>query len=371
MATGFVYHERYMWHDTGSAASFVPAGGAVQPDQHAEEPETKRRIRNLLEVSGLLERLVPVKPVAASEEQILAVHERPYVETIRRLSQERGGQAGLNTFFSNGGYEIAALAAGGTIALLDAVVRGTVRNGYALVRPPGHHARPGEGMGFCIFGNAAIAIREMQRRHGLSRIAVVDWDAHHGNGSEEVFYEDPGVLTISLHQDNLFPIGSGGLESRGAGRGEGYNINVPLPPGSGRGAYLEAFRRVVLPALTRYRPELIVVTSGFDACGLDPLARQMLSSPVYREMTRLLLQAADALCAGRLAMTHEGGYSRAYTPFCGLAVMEELSGHATGVEDPFADYIGSFGGQALQPHQEAVIASAERLLDRLGADQDR
>lgn len=367
MSTGFVFNERCMWHDAGNAAAFVPSGGMVQPDQHAEEPETKRRIRNLLEVSGLLPKLTQIAATQADEEQILCVHDRDYVEAIARQSTEGGGVAGLNTFFSKDGYEIAKLAVGGCIALMDAVLEGGVSNGYALVRPPGHHARPAEGMGFCIFANAAIAIHVVRRKHQLSRIAVVDWDAHHGNGTEEIFYEDPGVLTISLHQDNLFPIGSGSMESRGRGRGKGYNINIPLPSGSGRGAYLAAFTRVVLPALRAYRPELIVVTSGFDASGIDPLARLMLNSSTYRELTRLLMQEAADLCGGRIAMTHEGGYSRAYAPFCGLAVIETLAGQQTSVQDPFDEYIGSFGGQDLQPHQDAVIARAEQLLSGLGS----
>lgn len=365
MATGFAFHERCMWHDAGNSALFVPAGGAVQPDQHAEEPETKRRIRNLLEVSGLLGELTVIKVEAASCDQVLRVHTREYVERIRAQSEAMGGMAGANTFFSTDGYEIALLSAGGCIATLDAVLRGDIRNGYSLTRPPGHHARPSEGMGFCIFANAAIAIREMQRKHNLEKIAVVDWDAHHGNGTEEIFYDDPSVLTISLHQDNLFPIDSGGMDSRGRGRGEGYNINVPLPPGSGIGAYHACFDRVVLPALSAYRPQLIVVTSGFDACGLDPLARLMLNSNAYRLLTRKLMMAADDLCGGRIAMTHEGGYSRAYAPFCGLAVMETLAGRKTGVVDPFNDYIASFGAQSLQPHQDALIKMAERLIDRL------
>lgn len=365
MPTGFVFHERCMWHDAGNAAAFVPSGGPVQPDQHAEEPETKRRIRNLLDVSGLLGKLVTIPAVQVDEAQILRVHDRDYVASIARQSASGGGTAGLNTFFAADGYEIARLAAGGCVELMDAVVTGRVTNGYALVRPPGHHARPTEGMGFCLLANAAIAIREMQQRHKLARIAVVDWDAHHGNGTEEIFYEDPGVLTISLHQDNLFPIDSGGLDKNGSGAGLGYNINVPLPAGTGRGGYVAAFRRVVLPALRAYRPDLIVVTSGFDASGLDPLARQMLNSSAYRDMTGMLMEAAAELCGGRIAMTHEGGYSRAYAPFCGLAVMETLSGQRTGAEDPFDAYIGSFGGQDLQPHQDAVIARAELLLGRL------
>lgn len=365
MGTGFVFHERCMWHDAGNAASFVPSGGAVQPDQHAEEPETKRRIRNLVEVSGLLPRLTAITAEPIEKEIILRVHGRDYVDSIEDQSRRFGGSAGINTFFSSDGYDIARLSAGGCLALMDAVVRGEVSNGYSLTRPPGHHARSNEGMGFCLFANAAIAIRDIQARHRLSRIAVVDWDAHHGNGTEEIFYSDPSVLTISLHQDNLFPLGTGAMKDRGEGPGEGYNINVPLPPGSGSGAYYAAFERVVLPALHAYRPELIVVTSGFDASGLDPLARLMLHSEAYRALTRRLVEAAADICNGRIAMTHEGGYSRAYAPFCGLAVLETLSGFRTDVVDPFDDYIASFAGQSLQPHQDAVIQQARTLLDRL------
>ena len=365
MATGIVFHERCMWHDAGNSASFVPSGGYVQPDHHVEDPETKRRIRNLLEVAGLMPDLVPIPTVPIDKDSVLRVHGRAYVESIISQSRNLGGTAGVNTFFSRDGYDIARLSAGGCVALMEAVVKGEVANGYSLVRPPGHHARPDEGMGFCIFANAAIAIKEIQARHRLAKIAVVDWDAHHGNGTEEIFYSDPSVLTISIHQDNLFPIGTGAMGDRGEGAGEGYNINIPLPPGSGVGAYLATFDQVVIPALRAYRPELIVVTSGFDASGLDPLARLMLNSEAYRSLAERLKLTADELCGGRLAMTHEGGYSRAYAPFCGLAVFEALSGTRTDVVDPFNEYIGSFAGQDLQPHQESVIRQARELLSAL------
>src|SRR5262249_52769719 len=152
------------------------------------------------------------------------------------------------------------------------------------------------------------------------RVATVDWDVHHGNGTQAIFYDDPSVLTISLHQDNLFPAASGGIAENGTGPGEGFNINVPLPPGSGPGAYVAAFERVVLPALRRFKPELIVVPSGFDAGGVDPLGRMMMSAGGFRELTALLMAVAKELCGGRIVMTHEGGYSEMYAPYCGLAV---------------------------------------------------
>ena len=365
MTTGFVFHELYMWHNTQNWALVFPPGLTVQPGEHAENPETKRRIRNLLEVSGLIDHLTPIKPRPATEAEILRFHTPGHLEKIRSMSAAGGGDASALTPFGTGSYEIALLAAGGTIEAMDAVLSGRVQNAYALVRPPGHHATQDVGMGFCLFGNVAIAIMHAQAERGVGRIATVDWDVHHGNGTQAAFYDNPDVLTISLHQDNLFPANSGGLAERGTGRGEGYNLNLPLSPGCGDGAYLEAFRRVVVPALERYRPELIVVPSGFDASGVDPMGRMMVSAEGYRQMTRMLMEAADRLCGGRLLMSHEGGYSAMYAPYCGLAVLEEMSGHRTGVEDPWGPHIALWGQQALQPHQGAAIDAAAALLDGL------
>jgi len=354
-----------MWHDTGTAASAFPAGLTIEPDVHAENPATKRRFRNLLEVSGLLDELVPLKPRPATEDEIARFHSRAYIARIKQLSGERGGDAGELTPFGPGSFEIALLAAGGTMVAVDAVLAGKVANAYALVRPPGHHAERDWGRGFCIFGNVAVAALHAKAVHGLKRIATVDWDVHHGNGTQQAFYDDPSVLTISIHQDNLYPIGLGSLEERGEGAGRGYNLNVPLPPGSGMGAYVAAFERVVAPALQRFKPELILVPSGLDAGGLDPLGRMMVSSECYRRMTAILMEAADSLCGGRLVLSHEGGYSAAYVPYCGLAVMETLSGRRTAIEDPWLPLMSQWGYQDLQPHQEAVIDRAAALLDAI------
>jgi acetoin utilization deacetylase AcuC-like enzyme len=363
MTTGFVFHELYLWHNTGNGALVFPPGLTIQPGEHAENPETKRRIRNLLEVSGLIDHLMPIKPRPATEAEILRFHTPAHLDKIRRMSATGGGDASELTPFGTGSYEIALLAAGGTIEAIDAVLSGRARNAYALVRPPGHHATQDVGMGFCLFGNVAIAIMHAQAVRGVGRIATVDWDVHHGNGTQAAFYDTSDVLTISVHQDNLFPANSGGLHERGIERGEGYNLNLPLPPGCGDGAYIEAMRRVVIPALERYRPEMIVVPSGFDASGVDPLGRMMVSAEGYRQMTRLLMDAADRLCGGRLLMSHEGGYSAMYAPYCGLAVLEELSGHRTPVNDPWGPHIAAWGQQALQPHQATAIDAAAVLLD--------
>ena len=281
------------------------------------------------------------------------------------MSEERGGEAGEFTPFGPGSFDIALLAAGGVIRAVEVVVTGEVANAYALVRPPGHHAEPDRGRGYCIFGNIAVAIMFARAKLGVKRVAVVDWDVHHGNGTQEAFYEDPDVLTISIHQDNLYPPNSGDVGENGVGRGVGYNLNIPMPPGSGGGAYIAAFERLIVPALLKFKPELIVVASGLDAAGTDPLGRMMLHTEHYRRLTRLILEVAADVCAGRLVLSHEGGYSAVYVPFCGLAIMEELSGIRTQIVDPFLELAKGWGYQELQPHQAAAIDRAAALLARI------
>jgi len=346
-----------MWHDTGAGASELPAGGWLEPGEHSESPATKRRLKNLLDATGLTEQLVLLTPRAASTDDLVRVHTPEYVARIQELSAGRGGDAGSETPFGNGSFEIAQLAAGGTMAAIDAVLDGRVANAYALVRPPGHHALPGLGMGFCIFANVAVGIRHAQAARGVGRVAVVDWDVHHGNGTQTVFWDDPSVLAISLHQDGLYPALSGLLEETGSAAGAGTTLNVPLPPGSGTGAYLAALDEVVVPALDTFAPEMIVIACGFDAGALDPLGRMLLPAAAFGTMTERLLAAADRLCAGRLVASHEGGYSAGHVPFCGLAVIEALSGLSAGIDDPFA-YLATIPGQVVEPHQRAAIDAA-------------
>ncbi len=359
--TGLVWHERMMWHDTGSGAAELPAGGWLEPGDHAESPATKRRLKNLIDATGLSAGLVPLSPREATVAELCRVHTAAYVERIRELSAGRGGDAGEEAPFGNGSFEIACLAAGGTITAIDAVLEGTVENAYALVRPPGHHAIPELGMGFCLFGNIPVAIRHAQAERGVGRVAVVDWDVHHGNGTQAVFWEDRTVLAISLHQDGLYPSRSGSVGETGAGDGLGATLNVPLPAGSGAGAYLDALDRVVVPALEVFAPELIVIACGFDAGALDPLGRMLLPASAFGTMTGRLLEAADRICGGRLVASHEGGYSAGHVPFCGLAVIETLSGLSAGIEDPFA-YLADVPGQEIAPHQRAAVDAAAAAL---------
>jgi len=354
-----------MWHDTGTSAWVTPASLTVQPLGHIESAEGKRRIRNLVEVSGLMDHLVQLKPRVATEDEILRLHTREYFERIKKASAGMGGDAGEETPFGHGSYEIALLAAGGCLTAVEAVMDARVDNAYALVRPPGHHAEKDQGRGFCIFANTALAAAHARQALGVSRVAIVDWDVHHGNGTEHAFYDDPTVLTISIHQDNNYPPGSGAVGDTGAGAGKGYHINIPLPAGSGVGAYLATFDRVVAPALRAFRPELILIASGLDASAMDPLASMMMTSDGYRRLTQVVLAVARDVCGGRLVACHEGGYSPAYVPYCGLAIIEELSGVRTGLEDPLLGLLAAFGGQELQPHQDAVIQEAAKLATAL------
>ena len=360
--TGLVAHERYFWHDAGSGAGFSSSNPFVQPDHHPESPDTKRRLLALLEVSGLAERLIRVKPRPAEYSELRYFHTERYIDTVRKLSAANGGPIGDSASIGTGSYEIALLAAGGCIEAADAVLAGRLKNAYALVRPPGHHAEADQGRGYCVFGNVVLLVRHAQRVHGVQRVAVVDWDVHHGNGTEGAFIADPSVLTLSIHQDRCYPVDAGQLGVSGTGPAAGTNLNIPLPAGSGHGAYLAAFDRVVLPALQRFRPQLIVVASGLDASAMDPLGRMLCTSETYRAMAARIAAAADSLCGGRLVATHEGGYSNAYVPFCGLAVIEEFAGIRTPVVDPYLEELMHMGGQELQPHQAAVIDAAAALV---------
>ena len=357
MTTGYVWHELYGWHDTGTYAGLVPASLISQPYQHFESPESKQRFHSLVEVSGLAPHLTRIFPEPANDEDILRVHTPQHLARIKAESaQPKGGDAGDGTSpFGHEGFAIAALAAGGSIAALNSVLDGTVQNSYALVRPPGHHARPETGMGFCIFSNAAIAIRHAQAKNPDLRVATVDWDVHHGNGTQAAFVTDPSVLTISLHQDDLFPRGSGSLAERGEGAGSGYAINAPLPAGTGNGGYLHAMATIVVPALRRFKPDVIVVPSGFDASCFDPLGRMSVTAAGYRAMTRVLMDIADEVCAGRIMMTHEGGYSPTYVPICGVTVLSEMSGVPVDVIPEVYAGFDTMPAHELSPWQAALI----------------
>lgn len=235
MTTGFFWAERCFWHAGGNYAGMLPVGGLVQPLDGGlpESPETKRRLKNLIEVTGLARALDMCGGEAATREDLLRIHPASYLDEFKRLSDGTGGELGRRTPFGPGGYELAALSAGLAKAALSSVLDGKHKNAYALSRPPGHHCLPDFPNGFCLLANIAIAI-EAARAAGLAkRFAVLDWDVHHGNGTEAIFYDRADVLTVSLHQDRNYPMDTGAFVDRGTGAGEGYNLNIPLPPAPG------------------------------------------------------------------------------------------------------------------------------------------
>ncbi len=360
--TGWVVHEHYMWHDTQRFNLLVAPSLTVQPGDHAENEETKRRFRNLVEVSSLDGKLVTLKPRKATEPELLRFHTNGHLEKLRKLTEAGGGLAGPKTPVGPASYEIAKLAVGGVLEAIDAVMTKKVDNAYVLCRPPGHHADAEEAHGFCLLANGVLGAKHAKDVHDLKRIAIIDWDVHHGNSAETAFYDDPDVLTVSVHQDNLFPLERGKVDEVGSGKGRGANLNIPLPSGSGSEAYRTVFDEVIIPAIRQFKPELILVASGFDASAMDPLGHMMLSSLDYRYMAEKLVDVADDICDGRLVMTHEGGYSAAYVPYCGLAVLETLSGIDAEIEDPFVGHISRYGGQSLAAHQRQAIDAALRHL---------
>ena len=355
MTVAYLWHEGFGWADTGTGG-VVPSSftGGVQPLAHVANPDTKRRLHELLALSGILERTLRVAPVPASEQDILRVHTAEYVERMKAASKEpKGGDCGDGVSpFGQGGFELALLSAGGAMTLVDAVLDGRADTGYANINPPGHHACPDTGMGFCMFNNVSVAAAHARAR-GVERVAIVDVDVHHGNGTQAIWWDDPSVLALSVHQDGCFPPNSGHVHERGGEKALGSTINIPLPPGGGDGLYKAVFDEVVAPALAEFDPELILVASGFDAGMMDPLARMMVTTEGFRSIADCLLRTSVNLDA-KIAFIQEGGYSPMYVPFCGAAVMETLIGERL-VDDPMWDLFGAMGGDVIREHERQVL----------------
>jgi len=270
---------------------------------HPERPERLEAARAAIERSDLS--FTPVEPRPVTDEALERVHDPRFVKWLRTLSGERGF-IDADTYVGPESVAVAELAAGGTVAMVDALLDGPRKQGVALVRPPGHHARPDHAMGFCLLNNVAIAAAHARAR-GLDRVAIVDWDVHHGNGTQDAFLGDPSVLYVSTHQFPFYP-GTGAVLETGEGEGKGYTVNVPLTAGGGDAIYRAAFERVILPVLEEYKPQLILVSAGFDASARDPLAEMTLSAAAFGWMARALRGVADRTAEGRIAMVLEGGY---------------------------------------------------------------
>jgi acetoin utilization deacetylase AcuC-like enzyme len=253
------------------------------------------------------------EPKAADEKWVETVHSPQYIDRIRRLANNGGGVLDQgDTPICEASFDIAMLGVGALLQACDAVMDGTVKRAFAAIRPPGHHAEPDRPMGFCLFANISIAARYLQQHHGVGKVAIIDFDVHHGNGTQAVFESDPSVLFISLHQDprTCYP-GSGYIHETGKGAAIGTTLNIPINPGSGDVRYLEAFHDQVLPEIDRFKPEMVLISAGFDAHADDPLAQMNLTDDCFGEMTKLLAQAADSHTAGRIVSVLEGGYNLA------------------------------------------------------------
>jgi len=292
VATGYVYHPLYLEHD-------LP--------HHPESAERLRRILALLRENGMLERLVAVEPRLATEEELERVHITAYIERVRRMAERGGGHLDADTYLNARSYEAARMAAGGLLAAVEEMLAGRIVNGFALVRPPGHHALPDQGMGFCLFNNVAVAACHALTFPEIERVFIADFDVHHGNGTQAIFEADPRVFYFSTHEYPFYP-GTGQWSEVGYGDGEGTVLNVPLPAGVGDSGYARVFEELAWPLARRFQPDLILVSAGYDAHWQDPLAMMRLSLAGYARLARELTAMAEELCDGRILFALEGGY---------------------------------------------------------------
>ncbi|HEY9206578.1 MAG TPA: histone deacetylase [Candidatus Methanoperedens sp.] len=324
--TGIIYHPDYLKHETGL------------------HPERKERLLSIiahLKDTGMMKRLALVRPRYAGPDEIQYIHTPGYIERVKKYS-EMELQLDLDTILSKESYNVALLAAGGAITAVDSVLDG-LDSAFALVRPPGHHALPDKGMGFCIFNNIAIAARHAQKK-GKKRVLIVDWDVHHGNGTQEAFYENPSVLYFSTHEYPHYP-GTGWLDEVGSGEGEGYNINVPLPAGTDDSGFAAAFEEILIPAALEFRPDMILISAGQDACADDGLARMRMSPEGFGVLASIVKSIANKTCNGKVVATLEGGYDLRLLASSVAAVLEVFMGR--------------------EPVGEKILKPGPRVRDRL------
>jgi acetoin utilization deacetylase AcuC-like enzyme len=333
---GLVFSSRYLQHNTNPYR--LPQSGRTLPFveqvDHPSNPRLVERTLKLIEMTELGRHLRRISPYAAPVDALTAYHSVEYIRRVQELCASGGGETGQGAPVGPDSYEIALLAAGGAMVAVDTVLSGEVERAFALIRPPGHHAMRDMGMGFCVFNNVVVAARHAQRTHNLHKVMILDWDVHHGNGTQDAFYDDPTVLFFSIHQDGLYPENWGNVVDDGRGPGVGTSVNIPLPAGSGDAAYLAAIEEIVVPVARSYRPEMVFISAGQDASSSDPLGRMCVTAGGYRRMTGAMMELAAEVSRGRLVAVQEGGYSEVYAPYCTLAIVEELTGYRSGIEEP-------------------------------------
>ncbi|GJQ59213.1 MAG: histone deacetylase [Candidatus Scalindua sp. AMX11] len=306
--TTLVYDDIYTKHDTG-----------------LQHPENSLRITNTvtyLKSTGVWEKLGVEKPRAATIEEIASVHSSYHIEHIEKLARTGGGNIDPDTSVSPFSYDAASYAAGAPLTAIDLVMKGEVDNAFCLIRPPGHHATPTRAMGFCLFNNVSIAAKYLQREYNLEKVVIIDWDVHHGNGTQDTFYEDPSVLYFSIHRYPFYP-GTGRESETGKGRGVGGTINIPLPHGTTSKTYISRFQTVLEKDIKQFRPNFILISSGFDAYGLDPVGGLGLGTSAFRILTEMTQKIARECCEGRIVSCLEGGYHLSDLPRC---IEEHLNG---------------------------------------------
>lgn len=295
--TGLLFDDVYLRHLAGDTG-------------HPERPERLTAIWTGLEKAGVLKSLSRLSRRRATEDELALVHDRSYLELTRRELSNVTGVKDLSTgdtLVSADSYEVAHFAAGGVLNAADAVMAGNVKNAFCAVRPPGHHATPTRGMGFCIYNNVAIAARYLQKVHGVRRVLIVDWDYHHGNGTQDIFYDDDSVFYFSTHDYGAYP-GTGGPAETGRGKGIGTTLNVPLPAGASDAQILNAFEGQLVPAAKTFRPDFIIISAGFDGMRNDLLGRFDITPQGFAAITRVVVKLAHELCQGRVVSVLEGGY---------------------------------------------------------------
>ncbi len=301
--TGYLADPIFLQHDTGP---------------HPERADRLRAIHARLEQTGLLKDLTPLKATPAPRSALEAVHPAEHLDAIEAACTRGGGHLDPDTVVSPHSFQAAVMASGGALGAADRIMAGELDNAFLAVRPPGHHATAGQAMGFCLINHVAVLARYLQHHHGLERILIVDFDVHHGNGTQDIFYDDDTVMYISTHQSPAYP-GSGARDERGAGKGVGFTHNFPLSPGAGDEEIRRIFNDQVLMEALDFMPDFVVISAGFDAHARDPLAHLKFSSGIYGEITQVLQVVAVNHCEGRIISLLEGGY--------------DLIGLAEGVEE--------------------------------------